>query len=103
MDDVCHARLLACAGDGSFIAAASPENRILFTPRDEDLPQRWIEAHPGLVSALTASGVYEVPWFFGIIVLFCLLFVLRVLPCILVAVKVVFESGTLQIASWPRK
>jgi hypothetical protein len=55
-----YVRHVSCAGDGSFVASCGPENRILFTPRDEEQPQRWIEAHADIVSALTSSGVYEV-------------------------------------------
>lgn len=53
-------RLVSCAGDGSYVASAGSENRILFTPRDEEQPQQWIEAHADIISAMTSSGVYEV-------------------------------------------
>jgi hypothetical protein len=41
------ARLLACAGDASFLATSAGQTQVLLTPQDDKLPQKWIEAHAG--------------------------------------------------------
>lgn len=41
------ARLLACAGDASFLASSAGQAQVLLTPQDDKLPQKWIEAHAG--------------------------------------------------------
>jgi hypothetical protein len=51
--------LFFSARDGSFFASSSCNRKVLLTPQDDQISQKFFEAHNDSVTAMVASGLEE--------------------------------------------